>query len=237
VSVDDVLARVKVEVGLYHQYEIEHAKDKPLADACKGYVNLQITKVQMTLTTMKLATNEVDPKIGFPLPTGFTLGISASGSAAKKGTQTMTFAMFPLAEQTDKQEFAVDVSALKDTPTPLRDALIGLREALLRQSDRKPCFQYRVDDSDVKNTVSFLMDIEHKGSIGINFAYTIFGITGSHSVDNDYSNKIEITFEPYLNPLGKDGKPPKAPKPPRPPYTGEGFTQGKHDLHRLIPRF
>ena len=203
----DVISRIKAEVGLYEIYERGVAKTPALNDACRGFVNFHITKVKMTLTTMASATVEADPKLTLPLTAvpGLTLAVPFTSSHATKGTQTLTFIMYPMTDDQVK-EYKVtpfdpnSAKALdKDTRTPLADTMKLLRKTLLEESNNPPCFLARTDNKTaVSNTVSFLMDVDSKGSGGINFSYFIFGLNASRSTEKDNSNQIEITFEPYL---------------------------------------
>ncbi|WP_434112036.1 hypothetical protein [Paraburkholderia caffeinilytica] len=224
VALEDVIKRVKLEVGLYQDYEIKHRADLPKGNACNGYVNFHITKVQMTLQTMRMVDLAASASIGPPLPTGYKLGLSAGGHHISKNTQTLSLSVFPIerAGQMSAKELSDDFVAI-NKDAPLAEALIGARQAVLNQSGTLPCYHLRPDPKPVGNTISFIMDIETKGQVGIDFTYAILSVSGSRATDNDNNNKIEITFEPYLDPQPKPGAKPLPAPIPSQPYPGEGF--------------
>ncbi|VWB32652.1 hypothetical protein BLA6993_01412 [Burkholderia lata] len=222
VNLEDVLSRVKIELGMYEQYEVKHANDAPLHNACRGYVNFHVTSAQVTLSVVHTSKTEVDPKLTLPVPLPATLSVSATGSLTRKGTQTLALNVYPAAD--------TGITPLSPTTdTPLADALIGLREAMLKESARKPCVYLRQDNNAVKNTLSYAMEIDTSVGEGVNFGYTIFGLTGSHSDETDRTNKIEITFEPYLDP----DITPKAPV--APPGKGRGEFSLPFQLPNPLP--
>jgi len=216
VNLETVLARIKIELGMYEKYELKHAGDGPLNNACGGYVNFHVTSAQLTLTVAHNTKTEISPKLGLPVPLPATLSVNASGSSTRKGTQTLVLTVYPAPDTGFK-----DLPA--STDTPLADALIGLREAMLKESRQRPCVYLRQDNNAVKNTLSFAMEIDTSTSETVNFGYTIFGLTGSHSDETDRTNKIQITFEPYLDPPDAKGKPPTTPVAPGGTHR-EGFS-------------
>lgn len=243
VAVEDVLRRIKAEVGLFQVHEAAYIKQPALPNACKGYVNFYIPKVTMTLSTILTTTTGGTATLGPPLPGSYKLGLSGGASKQNKQTQTITFSEFPI-EPLPPAAIHGDMDELvKDNiPTPLTNALDGLRFAILDQSDHGPCFDLRQGDDDPKNTISFTIDVDSKNNIGLGFTYTMFSLGGTRSGENDYSNKIEISFAPYLNPLPPGGGHPKpAPPPVKPPpgprgHDDEHGIMGKPPLPRDIMR-
>lgn len=231
VAVEDVLRRVKAEIGLFQNHERAYILEPPLADACKGYVNFYIPKVTMTLSVALTTTTGGTATLGPPLPTDAKLGLSVGGSRQNKQTQTLTFTEFPI-EPLPSASDRDDMQELVDhrVPTPMTDSLDGLRNAVLHQSDHGPCLDLRQGDDDPKNSVSFAIDIDDKNNGGLNFAYTMFSLGGTRSAENDNSDRIEISFAPYLNPEPGTDEPKHAAgrrlHKARPSRVGERVAQG-----------
>lgn len=203
VALEDVVQRIKTEVGLFEREEQLHINDPPLNNACHGYVNLHITKVQMTLSAALVTTTTGSVKVGIPLATPAKLGLSAGATRTVKNSETLVFTAYTNGPLNDPgfDKFAASLT----TDTPISKTLIQLRKALLVQSDHGPCFALRQGDADPGNTISFTIDIDNKGTGGVDFSYALFSASASQSGDNDYTNKIEISFSPYLDAVSAKG--------------------------------
>lgn len=234
VAVEDVLRRVKAEIGLFQSHERAYILQPPLRNACKGYVNFFVPKVKMTLSVVLTTSTGGAATLGAPPLGDAKLGLSVGGNVQGKQTQTLEFTEFPI-EPLPPEAVEDDMEELqaKKTPTPMTNALDGLRNAVLAQSGHGPCLDLRQGDADPKNNVSFAIDVDRKNNGGLNFAYTMFSIGATRSGENDYSNKIEISFAPYLNPKSPTEavKPSKGshPRKPRPGPVGRGAGRGLTD--------
>ncbi|WP_429555179.1 hypothetical protein [Paraburkholderia sp. MM5477-R1] len=180
---------------MYQVYDAAAAAAKPLDDACKGIVGFYIDNVKVSLTTQ---TDDTLTGTGSAtLPVGpVAVGPSVSASQENKGTQTLTFTLYPKAEPTPPTSQpappAIDASVY-----PIAASLQRLRDGLLAASQKGPCVSL-VPPSGVKDdggTYAFGFTVINQASVGGTLKFVVFSLGATNTAQRQASNTITVNFK------------------------------------------
>lgn len=200
-KVADVVSKIKADIGAYQKYDALASEAKPLNNACQAAVGFYIDNVKVSLTTSTDDTSSVSGSATLPVGSS-TFGPSLSGSQETKGTQTLTFALYPKAGQkhTDSNEAptAIDASLY-----PIAASLQRLRDGLLEASQKKPCLSLIpvLPDADGKpqadagGTYAFGFTVINNASAGGTLKFVIFSLGATNTVQRQAGNTITVTFK------------------------------------------
>lgn len=184
VALEDLVRQIKSDVGQYNAYAAEHAKDAPQNNVCGGKIDLTISSVGVSVTTVTKRSS--GSTLGAEVaPVAFVkVGVSGGVSQSLENSQVLSFTLVPVSSQDSASEVM--------QPSQLFLTLKNLRESLLKSSDKTPCFRFPQKDQD--NSVEFgfvATDSTNLGG-GVNLFFFSFGV----SRNNEYSaaNKITIKF-------------------------------------------
>lgn len=200
-TVAEVVGKIKDDIDVYQKYDADAAKAKPLADACQGTVGLSITGVKIALTTQ---TDDTDGATGSAtLPVGVaTIGPSLSGSREVKGTQTLTFSLYPDPVAPTPVGVGPAPAAIDPASYPIAASLQQLRNGLLLASQRKPCVSLRPfkdpDGSQPKDdggTFVFGFTVIKQASAGASIKFVVFSLGATATSQQQAGNTITVTFK------------------------------------------
>lgn len=183
---DKVINRIKADIASYNAYAALHATETPLNNACGGHVNLRVSGVTVQVAT--ITENSIGVEAGAEVPIGpVTLGLGGSGKNTKKQSQTLNFKLIPK----PGEGIAADVDD-PATRGPFANALVNLRESLLKSSANKPCFTF--PDGDDDNSIEFGFNlVRERGGEG-KISFLIFSLGGSKNHSREVGNTITVQF-------------------------------------------
>lgn len=225
VTVTDVITQIKAELRAYSAYEHEADQKggKPkINPACKGQLNFSIQSVEVSLNIVTdLAASA---GVGATIPIGqAVVGPSATLSREGKGTETITFTIYPVQPgQIADTTFALfpdrfDLSPenkkawglttpkahaealVEESPfegTPIAAALKQVRESLLSASNATPCLTFDPPNKkDQANNITIGFTVT-KSKLG-KFQFSIFSIGPSVQSQSQTSigHTIKVTFK------------------------------------------
>ena len=136
-SVAEVVKRIKEDLRHYAAYDAKHSKDLPLENACSGLVGFSIDNVRISLTTSIDRTAATSGSATLPVG-GTSFGPSLSSSSEGKGSQVLTFTLYP--KSGDKFGDVKDPDDIDPETWPVTASLKTLRQGLLEGSYKEPCF-------------------------------------------------------------------------------------------------
>jgi len=233
-DVNDVLERIRQDVGYYEYYEkyrrgLHNDPDKigsggvslDLVCNTKGY-DFDVQKVTPTLQVYASEDASGDIGLKIPLlPAGSSIGPDINGKNIQTATQTLTFDRFynpktafpPITPAvhyplTKELKTATERSSQNKRPTvtPIADTLIRLRKALVQSAAQEPCFD-TVDGGGHSNdtlTINFVVEKDDDPNIGFN----IWVISAKAGIEKDTKNTstLTVTFAPLPLPKSPSHK-------------------------------
>lgn len=197
--VADVVSAIKADIGIYQAYDAVAAAAKPLNNACQGIVGFNINNVKVSLTTQ--TDNTTSGTGSATLPVGSTMfGPSIGVSQETKGTQALTFTLYPKTEPMPSAP-REEPAAIDADRYPIAASLQRLRDGLLEASQKKPCMSLvPPPDSDGKikddgGTYAFGFAVINQDSIGGTLKFLVFSLGATNTAQRQASNTITVTFK------------------------------------------
>ncbi len=190
VPLEELIRQIKSDVGQYNAYAAEHINDAPLNTACGGRINLAVKAITVSVTTS--AKQEQSGTIGAEVTPFPFLKLGGSGGMGRgfENSQNLTFTVIPVSPGS-----APSAAGQQDAlpPSQLLTVLRGLRESLLKASDKTPCLTFPTAE-DQENSVEFGFTATKTNSVGGSVNLFIFAIGGSRSNERTAAHTITIAF-------------------------------------------
>lgn len=200
--VADVVSQIKADLNVYQTYYAAIADSKPLDNPCHGNIGFYIDNVKVSLTTQM--DDKTSGTTAVTLPVGSTiLGLNFGGSREMKGTQTLTFTLYPYQKKSTVNIIQATPKAIDASLYPIAASLQRLRDGLLAASEKKPCISLvPVTPSpdgnlpvDSGGTYSFGFTVINNISGGAGLKFVVFSLGGANTAQNQASNTITVTFK------------------------------------------
>jgi hypothetical protein len=217
-QVDEVLVRVKKEIGWFLYDGIQVKKEwpqlltslgqdgVPVTPKCgNGYVQFNVTSIAMEFNATSDTTDsaKLGLKIPFgPVAAGAKVGPELSASTQRSINQKISYLYKPPSledfEKVVKEQ--ISIRSPEDFAKERENAVILsilnlLRDGLIRATQHYPCFKnLDPNDADQKLTLSLGITRNEKAGGEINF-YVISG-GASHDVKSTGQNQITVSFRP-----------------------------------------
>ncbi len=196
-TVADVVSAIKADIGVYQAYDAIAAAAKPLNNACQGIIGFNIDSVKVSLTTQ--TDNTTNGTGTATLPVGSTtFGPSIGASKETKGTQTLTFTLYPKMEATPNEHREAP-EAIDANRYPIAASLQLLRNGLLEASQKKPCMSLvPPGGSAVKDdggTYAFGFTVINQDTVGANLKFLVFSLGATNTAQRQAGNTITVTFK------------------------------------------
>lgn len=196
-SVSDVVVRIKQDVARYQAYDKANSLAlENLASSCKPSVGFYIVSVKVSLTTQ---TDDTASATGSAtLPVGpVTIGPSVGDSHETKGTQTLTFSLYP---QSNPKTSPTDGKPISAEDFPIAATLQRLRDGLLDASQKDPnsCMNLTPptgSKDDGSGTYAFGFTVINQGTGGLSLKFLVFSLGATASAQRQASNTITVTFK------------------------------------------
>jgi hypothetical protein len=200
---DQVLLRVKQEVGLYQAESASWHAGLPdlfrrlgVTPECgSGDINFVLKEIKMEFGAVLDRTDS--GHVGLKVPFA-AAEASAGGSSASKRTQTLTYTYYVPAEMTPDTQFR-DVIGDQAVILP---TLSALRTSLILATTHKPCMANTPPDRD--NTFTFGLELTRSAKADVGFTFAVVDAGAGTDRQRSSSNTITVTFHP--TPTG--GRPP-----------------------------
>jgi hypothetical protein len=201
-SVSEVVGKIKQDLEEYQKYDAVASAAKPLPNACGGVVGFSIDNVKISLTT--LTDDKTGANGGPTLPVGAgTLAITFGGSQEIKGTQALTFTVYPKTRKVSKSAMPKAAPAPIDADKyPIAASLQRLREGLLAASNHPPCISLVPPDGpdgksgkDDGGTTVFGFTVINEKSSGATLKFVVFSLGATNTSQAQAGNTITVTFK------------------------------------------
>jgi len=197
-TVADVVTQIKKDLGEYQRYDAQAAAAKPLPNTCGGAVGFDITSVKVALTTQTDNTLAGTGTATLPVG-GATLLPTFGASNEVKGTQTLTFSLYPKPATAPRGT----ASPARSDPAqyPLAASLEQLREGLLEASKTAPCFSLiPLPDGDKPatddgGTFVFGFTVINQNTAGATIKFVVFSLGATATSQRQAGNTITVTFK------------------------------------------
>jgi hypothetical protein len=200
---DQVLLRVKQEVGLYQTESAAWHDSLPaffqqhnLSPECgSGDINFVLKEIKMEFSAVLDRTDKAN--VGLKVPFGLAGGSAGvSGSNETKRTQTLTYTYYvPPEMQVDPHFKEVIGDEAVILPT-----LAALRNSLILATTHRPCMANTPPDRD--NTFTFELELTRAASADVGFTFAIVNAGASSARQGSSGNTITVTFHPTPTPRG-----------------------------------
>lgn len=197
--VADVVSQIKADLKVYQDYDAAASLQEPLNNPCRGIVGFYIDNVKLSLTTQ---TDDTTSGTGSAtLPVGsVTFGPSLGVSQETKGTQTLTFTLYPKKTQIDSRVAPKPIDA---NLYPIAASLQRLREGLLEASQKEPCVslvpvEHGPDGKlpvDAGGTYVFGFTVINNVSVGGTLKFVVFSLGATNTAQRQAGNSITVTFK------------------------------------------
>lgn len=196
-----VVRQIKADLAKYQDYSAKTSTDKALPNACNGIVGFDIDNVKVSLTTQSDDTSTVKGSLALPVgPVTFGPGLGASREI--KGTETMTFVLYPDVVATPTPVTAAGTEAIDSDQYPIAASLQRLRNGLLDASDAKPCMRLVPSPDatigapkDPGGTFAFGFAVINKGTSDSSLKFVIFSLGATTAAERQVGNTITVTFK------------------------------------------
>lgn len=197
-KVSTVVEQIKADLGEYQKYDAFVATKPPLKNACGGAIGFQIESVKVSLTTQSDDTVAANASAELPVGTG-TFGFNMGGSQERKGTQNLTFNLYPRPVElvAGSQEPVLDPAKF-----PIAASLQRLRNGLLEASGNKPCFSLVPLGTDGKPagkddgaTYEIGFAVINTGTAGASLKFVVFSLGATRTTQRMAGNTITATFK------------------------------------------
>jgi len=202
VTIDEVLTRVKQEVGLFYsdgakaeQNWQQLLNDLKIHPVCgNGHIAFEITSVKMdfNVTTDQTGKFGAGLKIPFGIPAaGGSIGPGVSSSHDIAGTIDLIYTYKPLATgPIDDTAFqAIRSNAI------ILPALDDMRDGLIRATGQQPCFK-SLGPKDPDQTLTFSVAVTEDNTGTLGFNWVLLNLSGSLENKNTAKNTITVSYRP-----------------------------------------
>lgn len=201
-KISDVVGALKRDLDVYQKYDAVTSMEAPLNDACHGVVGFSIESVKVALTTSIDNSVAGNGSAVLPVP-GATFGPSMSLSHDEKGTQTLTFSLYPKTEVGSE-----DVQTVREIDSgryPIAANLKALREGLLEASRAKPCMALippadaagKVNDPG--GTFAFGFTVTNQATAGSTLKLIVYSLGATGSSQSQIGNTVTVSFKAHTN--------------------------------------
>ena len=208
-TVAEVVAKIKADIGEYQNYDSVASKQPPLHDACGGAVGFYIDNVTVSLTTA--TDNTLSGAASATLPVGLTtFGPSVGSSRETKGTQNLTFTLYPKPPEPQPDNKPVKTATIDANLYPIAASLQHLRDGLLEASKQKPCFSLvplvplpptptadgkpATPPTDKGGTYAFGFIVIKTSTAGTTLKFLVFSLGATNTAQRQAGNTITVTF-------------------------------------------
>lgn len=198
-KVSTVVERIKADLGAYQTYDAYAAAAAALKNACGGAVGFYIESVKVSLTTETSDKKEAGGSAELPVGTG-TFAFNAGGSNERKGTQSLTFSLYPrpvVVKGAQSEPAPIDPEQF-----PIASALQKLRNGLLEASAKEPCVSLVPLDAngnptgnDDGGSYEFGFTIINNTSAGGTLKFVVFSLGATRTKEWSAGNTITATFK------------------------------------------
>jgi hypothetical protein len=200
---DQVLLRVKQEVGLYqtesaawHDALPAFFQQHGISPECgSGDINFVLKEIKMEFSAVLDRTDK--GTVGLKVPFGLVeASAGASGSSETKRTQALTYTYFvPPQMQVDAhfKDLIGDQAVILPT-------LAALRNSLILATTHRPCMANTPPDRD--STFTFELALTRSASADVGFTFAVVSAGGGSARQGSSGNTITVTFHPTPTPRG-----------------------------------
>lgn len=204
-KVSDVVLKIKTDLAAYQQYDAQASLAGPLANACGGRVGFNIENVKVSLTTQTDDTGTYNGSATLPVGST-TFAPSLAYSHEQKGTQTLTFSLYPKPASVPKSLASQEPAPLNASAYPIAAALQQLRDGLLVASDKAPCVSLVPSGTDpatgkpiadAGDTFAFGFTVTNTATEGGVLKFIVFSLGATESQQHQAGNTITVTFKAH----------------------------------------
>jgi hypothetical protein len=193
-AISEVQSEIKRQIGVYlvrTKTQAPTKRDKGLVCG-NGQVNFDITNVKVELTTTSDKTKDTTGGLSGPI-NAVTVGVNGESKNEIVDTQTLTYNLWLVPGQA--RDYAND----PNKPSPIADALIGLRDGLIAagKKEGQPCFfdfNPKKPTDDAGNTFKLALTISHDKSGGVAISVGILSFGRTHEEKDTASNTLTVSF-------------------------------------------
>jgi hypothetical protein len=193
VPIEDVLTRVKQEVGLFYSDGARAEQNWPkllsdlkVAPVCgNGHIAFEITSIKMDFAVVNDHTGKggLGLKIPFgPAAAASSVGPGGSLSVEKAGTINLSYTYKPPATGPVSDDFEI----IRKTAVIL-PALDHLRDALIKATGHRPCFQ-SLSKTDPDQTLTFTVEVNEDTTESLGFNFLVVDASASNENKNTGTN-------------------------------------------------
>jgi hypothetical protein len=194
---DQVLLRVKEEVGLYqnesaswHDRLPELVRQRGITPECgSGDINFVLKEIRMEFSAVLDRTDKAT--IGLKVPFGpVEANAGAGGNLASRRSQLLTYTYYvPASIPPDPgfQNLIGDQAVILPTLSALRDSLI-------LATTHRPCMANTPPDRD--NTFTFGLELTRAANADVGFTFAVVSVDASADRQRSSGNTITVTFHP-----------------------------------------
>jgi hypothetical protein len=209
-SVDQVLLRIKQEVGTYQtaaqlwRTDPEQDPARPdIAGVVCGdgrSVDFDITKVKLELVAVIDDTDKAGVSLKIPFgASGLSVGPGFLATQEAKATQTLELAIYP---NNEKPYIAPEV--VLDDAVPVARALIALRDSLIKAAHNKPCMSLDAKGTDGSdNTFKIAFNVKKERDPQLGFGIYVIALTAGTDQKSENENTVTVSFKPRLAAPGR----------------------------------
>lgn len=202
-QVADVVGKIKADLKVYQAYDAAAASVVPLDNACQASVGFYIDNVKVSLTTQTDVTTSGTASATLPVGSGtFGPSLTLGASQETKGTQTLTFTLYPKVVPAFNAKQVVP-KAIDANLYPIAASLQSLRNGLLEASQKEPCISLtpisgldgKQATADPGGTYAFGFTVINNASAGGTLKFVVFSLGATNTVQRQAGNTITVTFK------------------------------------------
>ncbi len=196
---DQVLLRVKQEVGLYQNESATWHATLPMLfqtlhvkpECGSGDINFELKRITMEFTATLDRTNKTNLGLQVPFgPGGGSIGPGISSSIETKDTERLTYTYYVPAEMPSDPHFK---DVIRDSAVIL-PTLTALRNSLVLATTQRPCMMDTPKDKD--DTFTFTVELTRDTNPNIGFNFAVLSAGASTDRQRAGGNTITVTFHP-----------------------------------------
>ena len=202
-SVDQVLLRIKQEVGTY-QTAAQLWRTDPDQDPARPdiagvvcgdgrSVDFDITKVKLELVAVVDDTDKAGVTLKIPFgPSGVSVGPGFMATREARATQTLDLAIYP----NNKKPYIAPEVVLDDA-VPIARALIALRDGLIKAAHNKPCMSLDSQGTDgLENTFKIAFSVKKERNPQLGFGIYVITLAAGTDQASENESTILVSFRP-----------------------------------------
>jgi hypothetical protein len=201
-KLSDVISKIKDDLATYQQYDAQAAAAGPLQNACGGSVGFTIDNVKIAVTTQTDDTGTGQGSATLPVGSA-ALSPSLSFSREVKGTQTLTFSLYPKSVTVARDAQTQAPASINASTYPIAASLQQLRDGLLEASKRTPCVSLIPSGTDSSGkpiadpggTFAFGFTVSHSNTEGATVKFVVFSLGATETSQRQAGNTITVTFK------------------------------------------